>query len=224
MTSGALPEISLCLATSLDGKISAKPGAAPDFTSAFDRQKLFRLRAESDALLVGANTVRQETLPPLVRDKQFAEARIKAGKSRHPAAVIVSGSRNLPWDSAYFTQKQQALFLLTTDMDETNRTKIEHTGVHVLETGGEISLRSGLTLLKQQGYDKVLAEGGGSLTHALLQEGLVHRLFLTIAPVMIGGRETPSLCNGPHLEPLSRFTLVACERVEDELHVTYALP
>ena len=104
------------------------------------------------------------------------------------------------------------------------RTRIEKLGVHVLDTDEPLSLCRGLILLKQQGYDKVLAEGGGKLTHALLAERVVNRLFLTVAPVIIGS-EAPSLCEGPILKPSAAFELVDRRVKEGELHLEYrALP
>ena len=72
-----------------------------------------------------------------------------------------------------------------------------------------------------KGYREVLAEGGGILNHSLLREDLVDRLFLTLAPAIFGGQDTPSLCHGPRLRPMSRFELVSCRSRESELHLEY---
>ena len=215
------PLVTLCLATSLDGKISAKAGTAPNFTSRADLEKLFGLRAEADALLIGANTVRQEQLPPLVRQEQRVAERLRLGKPEHPAAVIVSGSLDLPWESAYFREKKQRIFILTASPKPEQSAIMKRLGLECLDTGGEINLGLGLEMLGQRGYRKILAEGGGKLTHSLLAAGVVDRLFLTLAPLFIAGRQTPNLCHGELLDPLPRFDLVACHRVESELHLEY---
>ncbi len=216
-----IPRVSLCLAMSLDGRISDKPGAPPNFTSRHDRNKLFRLRAEADALLIGANTVRQEQLPALVREQGLREARIAAGKPAHPAAVIVSASLELPWDSAYFREKQQEIFILTASPPDPARQKMEALGLHCLDSGERLSLRRGLQQLRRHGIETLLAEGGGRLTHGLLDENLVDRFYLTIAPVIFAGEDTPLLCHGPRLTPPTRFEMVGVERMDDEWHMEY---
>ena len=221
MARSGLPRLTLCLATSLDGKISRSPGAAPDFTSRYDRQKLFRLRAAADVLLVGANTVRQEELAPLIRDEALIRQRREAGKPDHPAVVIVSGSLELPWRGPYFSQRRQELFVMSAAVPERRRSELEAMAIGVIDTGPSVCFRKGLAELKKHGHAEVLAEGGGGLNHSLLKQDLVDRLFLTVAPVIIGGLDTPSLCNGPRLETMTRFRLIRSESHEDELHLEY---
>jgi len=216
-----LPEVSLCLAASLDGKIASKPDGAPDFTSRFDRAKLFRLRAESDALLIGANTVRQELLPPLVRNKKLAEARAAAGTPPHPAAAIVTASLNLPWHSPYFRKRKQTIYIVSPPPSDRQRQAMTEAGVRWIDAGEEMDLRRALLALRRHGCRRILAEGGGRLTRSLLAADLAQRLFLTMAPLVIGGDGTPTLAVGPRLDPPAWFELASCERVGDELHLEY---
>lgn len=216
-----IPEVCLCLASSLDGRISQEQGQSPNFTSRYDREKLFRLRSRSDALLIGANTVREERLSPVIRNEDLVKERLERGQDAHPHAVIVSASRKLPLESAYFRDTRQKRYLLTSQIPESERAAFENAGLNLLETGDSLSLRKGLSLLYATGVRKVLAEGGGILNHALLRDDLVDWVHLTIAPVFIAGANTPLLCSGPSFKPLPRFNLTKCEQVEDELHLEY---
>lgn len=216
-----LARVSLCLATSLDGKIAEAPGRPPRFSSQRDLEKLFRLRAAADGLLIGANTVRQEELPALVRNGDLRRQRVAAGKPPHPASIIVSASLDLPWDSPYFTRKQQQIYIMTAAPAEAARAKMAALDLHCLDTGSVLSLRNGLQQLRRKGIETVLAEGGGRLTHGLLREGVVDRLYLTIAPFIFAGEDTPVLCKGPRLTPPARFELCHGEQVGDEWHLEY---
>ncbi len=215
-----LPRVSLCLACSLDGRTATAPGKGPDFTSPADLARLFRLRAAADALLIGAGTVRAEQVLPLVRDKALADDREARGLPRHPAAVIVSARLDLPWEGRYFRYRKQRMLIMTTRADATARALMAARDLEPLETGDSFNLRQGLAELHRMGFHEVLAEGGGTLVAALLREDLVTRLYLTIAPVIIGGG-TPALFEGPRLEHLARFTLISAETIGDELHTTY---
>lgn len=217
------PEVSLCLATSLDGRISTKPGSPPNFTSREDLARLMRLRSEADALLIGAGTVRGEQVLPLVRDEGLADAREAAGKPRHPTAVVVSNSLDLPWDGRYFRYRKQRMILLTSQASAHHRQLAEDRDVEILETGENLALGVGLGMLYDLGLKKILAEGGGGLVHGLLEQDLVDKAYLTLAPVFIGGG-TPQLVAGPQLSQLKRFKLADCEIVGDECHLTYTRP
>lgn len=215
-----LPRVSLCLASSLDGRTSTAPGKGPDFTSPADLARLFRLRAAADALLIGAGTVRAEQVLPLVRDKDLADDREARGLPRHPAAVIVSGRLDLPWQGRYFRYRKQRMLIMTGRADATARALMRERDLEPLETGDRLDLRLGLAELYRMGFREVLAEGGGTLVAALLREDLVSRLYLTIAPVFIGGG-TPALFEGPRLEQLARFKLISAIAIGDELHTYY---
>lgn len=209
----------LCLAVSLDGKIATNDEGQPDFTSREDRRRLFRLRAESDLVLVGANTVRQEELPPLVRDPELREQR--RGRSAHPAVAIVSASQDLPWASPYFTERQQEMFLITRAPTAATQRACAELEVEILETAEDGALAPVVATLVERGYERILGEGGGGLVNTLLREELVDELHLTIAPTVMGGVDTPSLTRGPVLDPFPRFELREMRRVGSELHLVY---
>lgn len=221
MTKAVPMEIAICLATSLDGKIAEIPGGAPNFTSRYDREKLFKLRAMADVLIVGANTVRQEQLPPLIRDPESLATRKARGLKPHPDVVLVSASMNLPWDSDYFKLAQQSISVLTGSPAPSKKQAAEDVGVQVIETGEPLDLKSGIGKLNAMGYRQALCEGGGTLVAGMLAEGLADRLYLTLAPTFIGGHRTPTLVNGPVLKPRPEFELLEVTPVESELHLVY---
>lgn len=219
------PVISLCLATSLDGKISEFADAGPRFTSRFDRDKLFRLRAASDVLLIGANTVRHEELPPLIRAEGYRQERIRKGLAAHPDVCIVSATLNLPWHSAYFTQACQKITVITGCATPAARLACETVGVTLIETGTDVDLTKGLDLLcTQYSYQNILCEGGGTLVSTLLAQDLVDCIYLTIAPTFIGGFNTPTLTKGQTFKPRPEFKLVHYEAHQSELHLVYEKP
>jgi riboflavin biosynthesis pyrimidine reductase len=74
------------------------------------------------------------------------------------------------------------------------------------------------------GVKKLLCEGGGELNASMFERGLVDELYLTICPVIFGGRNAPTLADGTGIERLSdarRFKLKRSERVGDELFCVF---
>jgi len=221
-TGPALPQVWACLASSLDGRIAETGHGAPQFTSRYDLEKLFSLRARVDALLIGGNTVRSEKLPPLVRNKNRVEERKSQGLPDHPLAVVVSQSLNLPWSSSYFSgENGQKVGVMSSISEQDAPAAMKKLGVAIVDGGNPFSLRTGLANLYKMGCRQVLAEGGGGLIHSLLDDGLIDRFYLTIAPTFIGGKETPLLCRGDLLKPRPLFEIAACEQVHGELHIEY---
>lgn len=219
-----LPQVSLCLATSLDGRISTHPERPPNFTSRQDLAKLYRLRAQSDALLIGAGTVRSEQVLPLIRDDALVKARQQQGKPGHPAVVVVSQSLDLPWSGRYFRNRKQRIFVLTGHANQQQLLRSVEQNLELLQTDPPLNLVQGLTQMAGMGFEEMLAEGGGRLVHALLKDNLVTKLYLTLAPIFIGGELTPKLVNGTVLEALPRFKLNHIEQIGDELHLIYHNP
>ncbi|MCZ7640145.1 MAG: dihydrofolate reductase family protein [Verrucomicrobia bacterium] len=74
------------------------------------------------------------------------------------------------------------------------------------------------------GVKRLVCEGGGELNDALFRAGLVHELHLTICPLLIGGRQAPTLADGvgfTRLIDAARFRLLRRRRVGDELFCVY---
>lgn len=210
--------LSLCLAASLDGKLNSETPGAPRFTSRADRDRLFRLRAEADLLLVGAATVRSEGLAPKVRNPRFEP--LRGDRPAHPAVAVVSRSQDLPWDAPYFCQREQEMFLVTDHATEATRERCAALRIGCIEMEGR-GLGHALHRFEEQGYRRVLAEGGGRLVHSLLSEDLVERLYLTLAPVILAGERAPTVATGPALPQPHRWKLDRVRQVEDELHLSY---
>lgn len=209
------PFVRLCMAVSLDGRISQAADQGPRFTSRFDRNKLFALRAEADLLWVGAGTVRTEKLPPLIRDNSLTAKRLAAGLSEHPDVALISRSLDLPWGSAYFQEAKQRIWVLTPNP---KRDFEVPSAVHFIDLP-DATLTAALTALGERGYRNVLSEGGGRMVTALLAEDLIDEVALTIAPLFIGGEDTPLLTQGDFLN--RGFSLAGLETHENEIHAVY---
>ncbi len=211
--------LSLCLATSLDGKLNSESERGlPRFTSRADRDRLFRLRAEADLLFVGAETVRRENLPPLVRNPDYAALRPE--RSPHPAVAVWTRSQDLPFEGAYFGAKDQAVFVVTAHPRRMTRQRCRDRGIEIIEIG-EAGMGGVVEDFRRRGYHRILAEGGGHLAHALLAADLVEELHLTLAPWVFAGQTNPSLAEGPAFDPPRRWVLEELRRVDDEVHLRY---
>ena len=85
-----------------------------------------------------------------------------------------------------------------------------------------VSLAEALRRLRaEHGCERLTVQSGGTLNAALVREGLVDFVDVVVAPVLVGGRDTPTLVDGPSLtsiDELSRLCaleLLGCEALRD---------
>jgi riboflavin-specific deaminase-like protein len=217
--------VTLVCAISLDGKLSTAARDPVRFTSRRDRERLHALRDSADALLVGAATIRAED-PPLLPDAARADSRVAAGKKRWPVRAIASRTLDLPLGRSLVRIDGAPTYVFTSGAlgagNAAARERLEAAGV-VLRAA---SLTEALQILgREQGAERVVAEGGGVLNAELFAADLVDDLELTVAPVILGGSGAPTLVDGPGFsqDALKRARLVSHEATSDgELFLKYS--
>ncbi|MEO3939189.1 dihydrofolate reductase family protein [Dermatophilaceae bacterium Soc4.6] len=174
-------------ATSLDGAVTGADGLSGTVNTDADHVVFELLRALSDAVVVGAGTVRAEGYPPLSVAAPLASARAAAGAAPDLPLVVVTARGEVPPTLRGATQG--SVLLATTSaaygLDEAR----ELLGAqHVLECGAtEVGHDRLVAQLHERGLTRLLAEGGPSLLSSLLQAGVVDELCLTLAPLVVGG-------------------------------------
>jgi 2,5-diamino-6-(ribosylamino)-4(3H)-pyrimidinone 5'-phosphate reductase len=223
----ARPRVTLVVATSLDGKIATAARDPVTFTSRRDRAHLHALRDASDALLLGAATIRAED-PPLLPTAERAAARRASGLAELPVRSVVSATLDLPIGRALAARAGSVVVVFTVDgAPAERRSALEAAGVEVETLGRDrVDFDRALASLARLGARRVLAEGGGDLGFSLFQADLVDEVELTICPVVIGGVRAPSPADGAgfRANELKRFTL-ADHRVEaGEVYLRYVRP
>jgi riboflavin biosynthesis pyrimidine reductase len=140
------------------------------------------LRRTSDAVLVGAGTVRAEGYGALRVSDASADWRVARGMPEHPVFVIVSGSLDLDPASEIFTKAPVRPVIVTTSGHDTSAFDAD-----VIETGSEVDVSEMLAQLRARGLARILNEGGPSLFTSLLEAGVVDELRLTVSPLVVGG-------------------------------------
>lgn len=185
------PYVIANMVSTVDGKI-ALDGRSRGIGSRTDRRMMRLIRANVDALLVGAETLRSEIVDPRV-PTDLAAARSERGEPAQPLAVAVSGSLDLDPQARFFANGPERSVILTT-MRAAGAHGSEFDGVATLLTtdagaaDGEVDLAAALALLRRDwGVRRLLCEGGPSLNQRLLDLGLLDELFWTIAPKLAGG-------------------------------------
>lgn len=182
--------VALNMAMSLDGKIATKARGPVKLASRLDTRRMAEIRAESDVVINGAATFRAYPYPLHVVGEDLLAARTARGASPQPVSAVVSSRLDLPPRTPWEKHGNSARWVFCgRNASETTARRLAKAGVRVIRsrrlrpTPEEI-----LAVFAESGFRQVLLEGGGAFNAAFLEKGLVQRLYLTLAPLLIGGR------------------------------------
>lgn len=211
--------------TSLDGRIAlpdpatGKRGVPPAIANPRDWRLFQELTACADAVLVSGRYVRDRVTVstrsfPVSAEPEFADLlrwRRARGLAPQPAVVIVSASLELPRLDAV-AESGRAVYVATGDSaDERKVAAVQSQGARVLRVGSGARVEGGKLIgaLAGESLLNIAMTGGGEMMNALLVDGALDRLYLTIACRILGGATFDTLFTGPVLERTAGFTLKA---------------
>jgi diaminohydroxyphosphoribosylaminopyrimidine deaminase / 5-amino-6-(5-phosphoribosylamino)uracil reductase len=174
------PMVTLKLALTLDGRIATASGESRWITGAQARRAVHALRANHDAVLVGAGTLRADDPDLRVRD---------LGIARQPVRVVALPRLDIAPDSRLLDGLAEApVWLVHADRlelpDWLAARGVEGLGVVAGAEG--LDLAAMLQALGARGLTRVFCEGGGQLAAGLLRAGLVDRIVVFQAGLLIG--------------------------------------
>ena len=192
---------------SLDGRIATDTGQSHYVTGAADIKRLHRLRALVDAVIVGAGTIAADN-PRLT---------VRGVDGDNPVRVILDPDGRLEKASHVFTDSAApTLHLRHTTKTEDGSTRVTGRGYEVVAlpvtSEGIFDPRIVLGALHDKGLTRVLVEGGGVTVSRFLQAGVLDRLHVTVAPLLIGSGR-PALTLDP-IDSLDSALRPSCRRFE----------
>ncbi len=205
------PFVILKEAASLDGRITAADGSSRWITSVEARADAQRLRAWSDAILVGSGTVAHDDPQLTVRDERFAEARA-------PIRVVVDSSGHVHPSARLFDASAPTLVATTDAPGDATLDAWREAGAEVLvldrEADGRVSLGPLLEVLAKRDVQGVLVEGGARLAWSFLRDDLVDRIVLYVAPKVLGGSAAAGVVGGEGFASVDSALPLSFRRVE----------
>jgi 2,5-diamino-6-(ribosylamino)-4(3H)-pyrimidinone 5'-phosphate reductase len=195
------PYVHINVAATTDGKIDTFERRGAAISSQRDKERVDKLRAGADAVMVGGRTLHNEDPKLTVKSESLRTERLARGLPPNPAKVGVSSRLNLKPDSDFLNAGPAQIFLFTTSQtDESQLEMLRSCGAEVLVNDGErVNLISMLETLKQKGINRLMVEGGATLNFELMRLGLVDELTIYVAPMIFGGESAPTTAAGSGL-------------------------
>jgi 2,5-diamino-6-(ribosylamino)-4(3H)-pyrimidinone 5'-phosphate reductase len=192
------PFVYVNVAATADGKIDTFERRGAVISSARDKERVDKLRAESDAVLIGGRTLHGDDPKLTIKSAVLRAEREALGLSANPIKVAIASRLELKINSNFLTAGPSRMMLFTTSQTpESQLGMLRSSGAEVYVLGNEhVDLVNVLHILKENEIKKLIVEGGATLNFELINLGLVDKLTIYIAPMIFGGERAPTLAAG----------------------------
>ncbi|MEJ8767240.1 bifunctional diaminohydroxyphosphoribosylaminopyrimidine deaminase/5-amino-6-(5-phosphoribosylamino)uracil reductase RibD [Oceanobacillus sp. HCA-5259] len=183
------PFLTLKAGITLDGKVATHTFDSKWITSEEARVDVHHLRNENMGILAGINTV--------LEDNPALTTRIPNG--RNPVRIVLDSTLKIPLDYQLVTDNEAETWIFTSRAhDETKKKELEQAGVRVFVTNREntVDPHEVVERLGEEGISSVMIEGGGNIHASFLENQLIDKVVLYIAPKLVGGKDAPTFLEG----------------------------
>jgi len=204
----ARPKIIVNCAMSADGKIALPNKKQLRISSDEDMKRVFQLRNDCDGILVGIGAVLADD-PKLTVKEEYVE------NPTHPIRIVLDTHAQTPVDAFVVNDKAQTIIFIG-ETETVHSTYPENVKIipSKIDKEGFIELDS-------------VVEGGGTVIWSFIKQKIVDDLFVYVGPMIIGGKNTPTMADGRGMssdEDVIRFVLRDVKQVGEGVLLHYQLP
>lgn len=176
-------------AMSLDGKTACYTGESQWISGEESREEVRRLRGVYSAIMAGIGTV-------LADDPRLTA---RTAGMNDPVRIVVDSRLRIPPEARLLHEPGRVVILTTSAAPPEKKKALCAMGAEVIFADGaygKVDLSLAMEELSAMEIDSILLEGGSTLAEAAFQAGIVDKVSLYVAPILIGGREAPSPLGG----------------------------
>ena len=219
------PYILLSCGISIDGYLDNASSQRLLLSNDADLERVDSVRAASDAILVGARTVRQDNPRLMVRSRAWREERTSRGLPESPAKVTVTAGGRLDASARFFAtgDSDKLVYCAHPAYDEARR-RLGDVAT-VVDGGPKVRMSALVEDLHARGTRRLMVEGGGTIHTQFLTAGLADELHLVVAPFFVGDSRAPRFVEDGRFpwNQDRRATLADVQRMGDVVLLRYAL-
>jgi 5-amino-6-(5-phosphoribosylamino)uracil reductase len=213
-------------AVSFDGKLALENRSLIQFSSAEDRRFVFQLRAQADAVLCGAETVDTFSIDLGAGPEECKRKRRRSRLPAEPLRILASRDGKISADARIFKKPVSPVIVLTTT-GAAKQCAQKLRGLATVKGFGRAKIdfvRAFRWLHEEWKVSRLLCEGGGETNAALIRAGVIDEMHLTVCPLVLCGRDAPTVCDGDgftSLNQATRLKLKGVKQLRGELFLTY---
>jgi 5-amino-6-(5-phosphoribosylamino)uracil reductase len=210
---------------SIDGYLDSVAASRLLLSNAADFDRVDDVRAGSDAILVGAATIRNDNPRLLIRSPERRADRVERGLPASPTKVTLTSSGNLSTDANFFQCGDiEKIVYCPASVDEQTRIRLSKVAT-LVELGARVDVRALSEDLSDRGINVLMVEGGGSIHTQFLTADLVDELQLVVAPFFVGDSRARRFVRDGRFPWTAdrRATLAEVRQIGDVALLRYAL-
>lgn len=219
------PVVHVNVAMSADGKLSTRERRQVRISGPADFARVDRIKAESDAVMVGIGTVLADDPSLTVKSPDLQVMRIAQGMPGHPVRIVVDSMARTPPDASILHKGEGERIIACSERANPEKKAVLGCSATVLVAGRDrVDLPLLLSLLHERGIRRLMVEGGGTLIAGLFSAGLVDELTCFVGNMIIGGSDAPTLADGPGFideDTFVRLSLSGMEQMDDGVLLTW---
>lgn len=211
------PNIIINCAMSLDGKIASPSGKQVRISSDEDMKRVYHLRHNVDAVLVGIGTVLNDD-PKLTVKEKYVE------HPHQPIRVVLDAYCRTPLEALVVNETAKTIIFKGENQPCSKKFNENVLVLSAPTKDGMIDLQNTLDQLSKQGIKTLLVEGGGTVIWHFIKKGFFDDVFVYIGSMIIGGNHTPTMAMGQgfkHEKEFIRLQLMDIKRLGDGILLHY---
>ena len=222
---GDRPYTILSCGVSLDGYLDSATEQRLLLSNDADFDRVDEVRADSDAIMVGAGTVRRDDPALLVRSPDRQRKRVEQGTAPTPTKVTVTAEGDLDPGAQFFSTGDCDKLVYCASRNAARTGELLDGLATVIDGGPDVSMRRLSEDLHRRGVRRLMVEGGGTVHTQFLTEGIADELQLAVAPLFVGDSRAPRFVGDGEFPwcAENRAALVEARPIGDVVLLRYAL-
>lgn len=219
------PYVIINAAMSADGKISTKEHRQTKISGNGDFARVERLRADSDAVMVGIGTILADDSSLRLKNPDLIAERTAGGRAEQPMRVVIDSLAKTPPDGDLFKKGTGKRIIFVSDKAPEQKVAALAKQATIIRAGtDQVDLGRVLDTLGGMGVANLMVEGGATLLWSFTSQNLFDEIRVYVGAMIIGGADAPTLVDGAGFtrdEGFPRLTLKEVERIDDGLLITW---